>query len=90
MRLCALSRDRVALLDGGHHLAGCLVDVVLAVVLVFVLDPAFVYAIAVAIANPLIALLGKRMAKRLETLFHALTLDLRVFVFDLYVDLLWL
>ena len=90
MRLCALCRDRVALLNGGHHLAGCLVDVVLAVVLVFVFDPAFVYAIAVAIANPLIPLLGKRMAKRLKAFCHAFAFCFWVFDFDLYIDLLGL
>jgi hypothetical protein len=30
------------------------------------------------------------MAKRLETLFHALLFGFWVFDFDLYVDLLWL
>ena len=78
------------MLDAGHHLAGCLVDVVLGVVLVLVLQPALVHAVAVTRAHPLVSLLGHAGAERLQALLHHFLLGLRVDDFDVDVDLWWL
>ena len=83
---CALRRDRVSLLDGRHHLAGSLVDVVLGVVLILVLNPALVDAIRIPAANPLVALLGHVVAEGLQALFDSRALLFWVFVFDFDVD----
>ena len=88
MGLSVLCGHRVALLNRRHHLAGCLVDVVFGIVLILVLQPAFVNAVAVARTNPFVALLTKAVSKSLQA-FGLLGLKV-LFGHDLDVDLLWL
>ena len=78
VRLRVLSRYRVSLLHRRHHLRRRAVDVVLAVVEILVFDPALVNAVGVPVSDPLVPLLGQRMAKHLQALFELFLLRLSV------------
>ena len=90
MRLGALRGDRVALLDAGHHLAGRLVDVVLAVVLVLVFAPALVDAQRVPGTDPLVALTAHGLTKGLQLVQSVLLVVLLDFFGRVHISTLLL
>ena len=80
VRRRALRRYRVSLLDAGHHLAGCAVDIVSGMVLINVFKPALVGAGRVASADPLVTLAGQISTKGLQAILQLGAEGILVFV----------
>ena len=87
--LGVVDRYGVALFDTRHHLTGRTVDVVLGVVLVFVIKPALVHAIAGAAPDPLVALLRQARTEGLQAILVPLLCQVGVGDVDLHIHL-WL